>query len=449
MDLGGRHVDAWMRRVDPEYDNLRAAFAWAGTRDDTGEAALRLAGALRPYWALRGHLGEGEAWLDAALARGSAAPAAVRARALLAKSNQCGYRGDLAGGMKIAGVSLALFRQTDDRHGLAWCLETLANNLDDAPTRVWAEEALHLFRELGSQDGVSRALRALGTAAYLSGDHAQAVEFLEQALAAAQEVDDWRDVPVCLARLYDADPARALGLCAREVARVREVSDAERMALIVQMWGILLLAQGAYERARLALEESVQWEQRAGTAPSFWFEYPFTLLALGLTELSLGHVGEAVTRLAQSRKLFREGESFDNGDIAQLLMASALTAQGDLAVATDYTHECLRYFHRTGHRPEAVCALVQAADLAHRRREVRRATVLLGAAGMFGPELDVTHSWSSRILWRWYQNAQPTIVEPTLAAARAALGDAEFTDVYATGQRMTLDQAVEYALGGI
>ncbi|CAA9527692.1 MAG: hypothetical protein AVDCRST_MAG73-646 [uncultured Thermomicrobiales bacterium] len=72
----------WLRLLDVDHDNLRAALAWALERKNA-EAALRLGGALRDFWYLRGHNAEGRRWLEAGLAIGADAPAAVRARALL------------------------------------------------------------------------------------------------------------------------------------------------------------------------------------------------------------------------------------------------------------------------------------------------------------------------------------------------------------------------------
>ena len=44
----------WLRRLDDEHDNLRAALAWA--LDTRPEDALRLSGALHWFWQRRGHV---------------------------------------------------------------------------------------------------------------------------------------------------------------------------------------------------------------------------------------------------------------------------------------------------------------------------------------------------------------------------------------------------------
>ena len=53
-------------RLDAKHDDMRAALAWA---EASGEAALglRLARAMGSYWTVRGHLREGQGWLERAL----------------------------------------------------------------------------------------------------------------------------------------------------------------------------------------------------------------------------------------------------------------------------------------------------------------------------------------------------------------------------------------------
>ena len=56
-----------IEQAETEIDNLRAAFGWSRENSDV-ELALRLASSLQPLWLTRGHITEGLAWLDAALA---------------------------------------------------------------------------------------------------------------------------------------------------------------------------------------------------------------------------------------------------------------------------------------------------------------------------------------------------------------------------------------------
>jgi len=56
--LGGPEQAAWLERLEQEYDNLRAAVQWLLERQEAGysmEMALRLGGALRRFWLVRGY----------------------------------------------------------------------------------------------------------------------------------------------------------------------------------------------------------------------------------------------------------------------------------------------------------------------------------------------------------------------------------------------------------
>jgi non-specific serine/threonine protein kinase len=65
MDGSGQAV--WMDRLESMHDHIRAALRWfidSGQRVD----GLRLAIALQPFWAMRGHGNEGRDWFDLLLA---------------------------------------------------------------------------------------------------------------------------------------------------------------------------------------------------------------------------------------------------------------------------------------------------------------------------------------------------------------------------------------------
>jgi predicted ATPase/DNA-binding SARP family transcriptional activator len=70
----------WLRRLDVEHDNLRAALAHASTADPTG--GLRLIGSLIQAWYFWGRKQEARHWAEACLAADTDAPDPVRSKVL-------------------------------------------------------------------------------------------------------------------------------------------------------------------------------------------------------------------------------------------------------------------------------------------------------------------------------------------------------------------------------
>src|SRR5262249_4631736 len=119
--LSGPEQSAWHERVGKEYDNLRAALEW-GQRDESQDGALRLAGALASFWDVRGYFTEGRAHLAAALSRGGAVEAAVRAKALHAEGQLSARQGDYVQARSLLEEGLAISQELGDRRGSAWSL---------------------------------------------------------------------------------------------------------------------------------------------------------------------------------------------------------------------------------------------------------------------------------------------------------------------------------------
>ena len=122
-ELTGMNVDS-TRRIEVEYDNVRAAFQWSLDRRNA-VMALSLCSALHEFWTLRGHFSEGRAWLNAALALEGDAPLAVRAAALNTASGLACHQADLDHATRLAQESLALARSCDDQYGMANALHSL------------------------------------------------------------------------------------------------------------------------------------------------------------------------------------------------------------------------------------------------------------------------------------------------------------------------------------
>ena len=180
----GPRVRTWERvastvRLDAEHDNLRSALAWfleAGLVDE----ALRLADALRIFWYVRGHAGEGLRWLERALAADPAGASSVRARALLAAAHLAHHLGDddRATGHLVA--CLECYRVLDDRPGQAFPLHMLGMIAEDQAdydrAATLLEEARALFVVAGNGTYAANAVYHLGIAAYGLGALDTAIE---------------------------------------------------------------------------------------------------------------------------------------------------------------------------------------------------------------------------------------------------------------------------------
>src|SRR5262249_14525039 len=119
-----------MKRVEAEYENMRAAMAWAWEAGATIHG-LRMAGALWRFWYAQSHFLEGLDWLERFIAR-AGAPESPNRRSALAQAwtgmVALSYRLDrFERSRDAAETALALRRQLGDKADIAWALNNLAN----------------------------------------------------------------------------------------------------------------------------------------------------------------------------------------------------------------------------------------------------------------------------------------------------------------------------------
>ena len=192
--LQGPDHRAASERLDLERDEIRSAVDWALQTDDA-ETVGRLLSPLFIYWWSRGLLPMTSELAEQAAALPSAASLPPYASALL-----LGVRGISMVMIGRAAEAEPLLRRTletatslSNRRLAAYALLGLGGALvrpavGEACQRL--DDAAGAFRELGDRWGLALTLSTRGQLALLAGDHAAARAMHEEALAAAQAIDN-------------------------------------------------------------------------------------------------------------------------------------------------------------------------------------------------------------------------------------------------------------------
>ncbi|HEU5195585.1 MAG TPA: tetratricopeptide repeat protein [Methylomirabilota bacterium] len=262
---GARQVE-WLESLKDDHDNLRAALAWY-VRHGPANHGLRLGGALRRFWRSRGYPAEDREWMSALLALPDAQPrTATRAKALSAAGGFANQRGDYAEARVYFEESLDIYRELGDVDGICWGLVYLGilaryeGNLGAA--RLLLNEGLALVEQSGDATLRAAALGNLGLVARDMGEVELAERHLTRSLALWREVGDQNGVAWTLSGL--AMVARATGRLDVAAARTeeslaawRQLGDRQNIANVLSTAARLARDQKDFVLARARLTESL------------------------------------------------------------------------------------------------------------------------------------------------------------------------------------------------
>ena len=262
--LIGPNQAGWLDYLEIEHHNLRAALAWA--TDHQPELALRIGGALRQFWRIRGHLTEGRDVLDRALAAGAAAGAA-RAKALVAAAEVRYLQGDYQASASLAEEARSHYQRLEDGGGEAAALRMIGHSLiglgqessppnQDQLSEAGAlfEEALRQRHEIGAPHGIALAVFDVGYLALIQNDIARAAENFAEALPLFEVSGDRRGAAFALSNLAwvavrQGDDAGAAPQIGRALVVFRELADREATAHLLEGIAWLVQRSGRAETA--------------------------------------------------------------------------------------------------------------------------------------------------------------------------------------------------------
>ena len=297
----------WYRRLENDYNDMRAALAWCLSPAGDAVLGLRLAVSLAGFWQYRGWLwrapgwlGEGRDLLEAALSNALDAPQALKVAGLLCLTfMQDTYESAKA----MVEECLVLCRQMEDDAYIAAALSNLGQveawTHDYVRAEKLMQESLALYRELGMDAHVAGTLTYLGHAYLDHGKFEAAAEVLEESLAI------WR-------------------------ARGMTWSNLGGVARSLLWLGRSVQLLGNPQRAMTLYHEGLAIYREAGDRNGAGY----VLVYLGEAIVTLGDPARAVAYFREALSLFAQSEDATGIAVSLSGLATVMDMQGRVVLAT-------------------------------------------------------------------------------------------------------------------
>jgi tetratricopeptide (TPR) repeat protein len=276
------------------------------------------------------------------------------------------------------------------------------------------------------------------------GNYAHATALLEESLAHHRAMGNREGIMqgglglslshLALVLREQGEHARATTLYEECLALHRELGDREGMGRTLMGLGDVARDQGDTERIGLYCEESLALFRELGV---MWAA-GFSLNNLALAAYLEGDLARAASRAEESEAVFRGLEAGLGPAEVLVTMGRVRGAQGQAEAARASLVEAFQLACAEGPRWLVAAAMEELGTQLVRQGQPKQGVHLLAAA------TTLRHAMGAPV--------RPTdrpALEDALAVARQALDGAAFTDAWATGQTLPLEQVVAYVLAGL
>jgi predicted ATPase/DNA-binding SARP family transcriptional activator len=271
-ELSGDRQTQWLTTLEAEHDSLRAALAHFASGAEK-QLELRLAVSLSRFWYVRGHLGEGRHYLEAALAGAADQSPLLLRRALTAAGAIALLQGDYTAAIRFSEAALDAAREAGEQRFVANALSNLGAIVlaagDDGRAAAVLEEAVSLAREAGDGRIAALAINNLGDLALTTGDYARARRLFEESHALLEARGDTANLARSLfnrgaAELLLGDDGSAEARFLGGLALARETGDLEDLAWCLEGLAAVAVRRGDAPRASVLVGVAAGLLERMG-----------------------------------------------------------------------------------------------------------------------------------------------------------------------------------------
>ncbi|MFI8453069.1 AfsR/SARP family transcriptional regulator [Streptomyces erythrochromogenes] len=300
----------WIRLVETELDNLRAALHTTTVEEVDIESAQRLAFALGWFWWLRNYRGEGAEWTTRILALTPAQPP---------EGTPAYWRR-----MRLQVFDMFLLAES--------------NSAEKFRTPEYRDLAVHIktaFRHGSPETAVFPGILWPATS-FLTGDVLEFHADLDQAVENCRHhAGEWELGVVLMLRTHVAiDVTGGLPTVDADLAELhaiaQRVGDRWTRAQVASAAGEIALSRGRYAEARTEFEECLRLAREVGAH----VEAPFAIARIAEAAYSAGDLDDAERLLAEADdEADQHGGVYDVSAYARLLAALLACQRGDTARA--------------------------------------------------------------------------------------------------------------------
>src|SRR5579871_441658 len=265
-ELSPAERDLWLSRCDLEIDNFRSALDWLFANKEL-DWGLRLCMALFRFWDMREHMTEGRIRLENVVRLAGAEYKKQRAQIGIFIGALSTAQGDFATARRFVEQSLSLYREMNDRWGMAAALNALGIGSTDFgdydAAQSYFERCLEYWRVLPDQVETARCLHNLANVAKVRGDYARAETALREATDIFETIGDRSGAAWSINQRGDVEREQGNVEAARECYRralkaFRDADDRWGCARSLADLGQVYCEQKRYEEAQAAYREALQ-----------------------------------------------------------------------------------------------------------------------------------------------------------------------------------------------
>jgi predicted ATPase/class 3 adenylate cyclase len=268
----------WLDRLEEDHDNLRAALDWAIGEPEV-VVALRLVFCLWRFWQMRGYLAEGTERARRVLALPNVEDhPKEHADALEARGGLAWWRGDFEDCQRSYQECLALRRTLDDPDALAEALYNAAfafgpfgsTYQDEELSERYNNEALELWRSIGNEHGVGKALWVMANVRWTRNDYEGSQVKIEDALPIFRRLGDsfltgWALYDLGLLKVRSAKLEEAAADLNEALRIFSDAEDVSGYTLVLDAYAAHAVAAGDRERAARISGHVALLERQSGT----------------------------------------------------------------------------------------------------------------------------------------------------------------------------------------